>query len=38
MLKKDGGITHFGDLIEEDEEPTPTMDNVTVLHSVPACF
>ena len=30
LLKKDGCITHFGDAITEDEEMSPSLDNVVV--------
>ena len=30
LLKKDGGIAHFGDAITEDEEMSPSLDNVVV--------
>ena len=31
LLKQGGGITHHGDLINEDEELTPSLENVIVL-------
>ena len=31
LLKQGGGITHHGDLLNEDEELTPSLENVIVL-------